>query len=294
MSTSPPAKKAWALAGALVILFGANIQAQVPPDEKYLQFQTDHFRVIFPKGMESFARLSAASAERAYQALAEHFIEPPSGRIALVIADNTDRPNAFATPIPDNRVVLLATPHISSSTLNYYKDWVYQVLVHELTHIFHLDRADGIWGLGQAVFGRVPAFFPAFYQPRWVIEGLPTYYESRLTGAGRAYGSSFDMLLSTQAGGSEFRTVDAADGLAPIWPAGRTPYSYGGLYFRSMAEQFGDSAVTALVRRGARYKAVPGPERVFRSLRHLQRPLYARCPRWEGRATHAGQADHHA
>lgn len=250
MSTRWPAK-AGALAAVLVALIAADTQGQVPPDEKYLRLQTEHFRVVFPQGMEPFARLSAASAERAYQALAEHFVEPPSGRIALVIGDNTDRPNAFATPIPDNRVVLLTAPHISNATLNYSMDWVYQTLVHELAHIFHLDRADGIWGLGQAIFGRLPAFFPAFYQPRWVIEGLATYYESRLTGAGRAYGSAFDMLLNTQAGAGELRTVDAADGLAPIWPAGRTPYSYGGLYFRSMAEQFGDSAVAALVRRGA-------------------------------------------
>jgi hypothetical protein len=94
-------------------------------------------------------------------------------------------------------------------------------------------------------------FFPAFYQPRWVIEGLATYYESRLTGAGRAYGSSFDMLLNNDADAGDFRTIDAADGLAPIWPAGNAPYAYGGFYFRDIAEQRGDSAIANFARRGA-------------------------------------------
>ena len=238
-------------AAALLLLLQSAAAAQVPPDERYLMFNTDHFRVVFPEGMERFARPAAESAELAYQALSEHFIEPPSGRIALVITDFTDRPNASATPIPDNRVVLIAAPDIRSQTLNYYTDWIYQTLVHELVHIFHLDRADGVWAIAQDIFGRSPIFFPAFYQPSWVIEGLATYYESRLTGAGRAYGSAFDALLNNDANGASFRTVDAADGLSPIWPSGHTPYAYGGLYFREMAETYGDSAVVEFARRGA-------------------------------------------
>ncbi len=236
---------------ALLFVLPAQAVAQVPPDERYLTFDTDHFRVVYPERMEAFARRAASSAEWAYDALSRQFMQPPSGRIALVIADHTDRPNASATPIPTNRVVLIATPDIASRTLNYYTDWVASSLVHELTHIFHLDRADGVWGLAQTLFGRVPAFFPAFYQPRWVIEGLPTYYESRLTGAGRAYGSSIAMMLDADASGGDFRTIDAADGLSPLWPSGHTPYAYGGLYFRSMAEQYGDSAVARFTRRGA-------------------------------------------
>jgi Tol biopolymer transport system component len=240
-----------AAALAFLLAFAAPAAGQFPPDATYLRFETPHFRVIFPEGMEPFARRAAARAEWAHAALSERFIEPPSGRIALVITDYTDQPNASATPLPSNRVVVIATPDLVSRSLNYYTDWLDVTLVHELTHIFHLDRADGIWSLGQAVFGRVPFLFPAFYQPSWVIEGLPSYYESRLTGAGRAYGSYFDELLVNGAVAGEFLPVDAADGLSPIWPAGQTPYAYGGLFFRAQAEEHGDSAVAAFARRGA-------------------------------------------
>lgn len=225
--------------------------AQVPPDERFMVFETDHFRVVFPSGLETFARRAASRAEWAYAALSEHFIEPPHGRVALVISDNADRPNASATPVPSNRVTLIATPDIGERGLDYYTDWLALTLLHELTHIFHLDRAAGVWRIGRALFGRSPVFFPAFYQPRWVTEGLATYYESRLSGAGRAYGSYFDMLLSSAAVEGKLLTVDAADGLVPKWPAGQAPYAYGGLYFRSLAESHGDSAIVAFTRRGA-------------------------------------------
>lgn len=237
---------------ALALLSHVTVAAgQIPPNARYLRFQTEHFRVIFPEGMEPFARRAASRAEWAYEALAARFMEPPDGRVALVISDASDAPNASATPIPFNRVTLIATPQLASRTLSYYSHWLDVTLVHELAHIFHLDRAEGLWRLPRALFGRAPAFFPAFYQPRWVIEGVPTYYESRLTGAGRAYGSQYDMLLSAAALDDAFVPVDAADGWAPVWPAGQTPYAYGGYYFRALAETHGDTVLGDFIRHGA-------------------------------------------
>jgi len=228
----------------------ASAQAP-PPDDSYLTFETEHFRVVFPTGMETFARAAAGSAEWAYAALATSFIEPPSGRISLVIGDHADLPNASATPLPANRVTLIATPQISSRQLAFYTDWLDVALVHELTHIFHLDRAAGLWTVPRALFGRAAPFFPAFYQPTWVIEGLPTYFESRLTGAGRAYGGYFNTLVAGAAAAGRLVPVDAANGVVPRWPAGTTPYAYGGLYFRALAEQNGDSTLGAFTRHAA-------------------------------------------
>ncbi len=230
---------------------GLDLHAQVAPSESYRALKTEHFRVIFPERLEPFARRAAARAEWAYEALSTHFIEPPSGRIALIITDDSDRPNASATPIPSNRITLIATPHIANRQLNYSSDWLDVALVHELTHIFHMDRATGVWTPFRKIFGRSPVFFPAFYQPRWVIEGLPTYYESRLTGAGRAYGSYFDMLLTGAALQGDFLPVDAADGFVPNWPADQAPYAYGGRFFRFLAEEHGDAAIAQFARRGA-------------------------------------------
>lgn len=245
-------RAAFALA-SLGISLGAGVAfAQIPPDDHYLSFETEHFKVVFPDRLESFARQAAASAEWAYAALSQAFLEPPKGRIALVITDHTDAPNASTTPVPRNRVTLIATPDIGTRQLNYYTDWLDLTLAHELTHSFHLDRADGwFWDIPRAIFGRVPILFPAFYQPRWVIEGLATYYETRLTGAGRTEGSFFDMLLASAAREDALRSVDLANGLTPQWPAANPPYAYGSRYFAWLAEQYGDSAIGEFARRGA-------------------------------------------
>ncbi|NIR45980.1 MAG: BamA/TamA family outer membrane protein [Gemmatimonadetes bacterium] len=250
-----PARRTSRLAAvaSLLVIGATTARSQVPPDASYLQFETEHFRVVFPEGMEPFARRAAASAEWAYGTLAEHFVRAPRSRVALVVTDHTDRPNASATPLPSNRIVLIAAPQIATRQLNYYEsDWVDVAMAHELTHIFHLDRAAGIWSIGRFVFGRQPTFFPAFYQPRWVIEGLATYYESRLTGVGRAYGSTFNSWVRNDARADELRPVDAANGIKPTFPAASTPYAYGGLYLRAMAAEHGDSVVALLAKKGAR------------------------------------------
>ena len=41
------------------------------------------------------------------------------------------------------------------------------------------------------MFGRLPLFFPNLFLPQWQIEGLATYEESALTGAGRVPAGDF-------------------------------------------------------------------------------------------------------
>lgn len=239
------------LAAALALLAAMpEARAQVP-NAHYRQFETEHFRVVFPRGMAAVARRAAAGAEWAYGALERDLIAPPPGRISLVLSDGSDAPNGIATPIPRNRVVLDVAPQIVSRQLNDYPDWLDITLAHELTHVFHLDHAEGVWRIPRALFGRFPLFFPAFYQPTWMIEGLATYEESRLTGAGRAGGTYFRTILSAQARAGAFHPVDAANGLVPRWPAGQTPYAYGSFYLRSLARAHGDSTIPELVHKGA-------------------------------------------
>jgi len=49
--------------------------------------------------------------------------------------------------------------------LQTFDSWERLVIVHELTHVFHLDRSRGLWKTLQTLFGRVPGLFPNEYQP---------------------------------------------------------------------------------------------------------------------------------
>src|SRR5207237_6230192 len=182
--TSSETVRAAALVAALCVGAAQLASAQLPPNEHWRTLHTRHFRVHFTPSVEEEARRAAVNAERAYAELSTELV-PPRGTIDLVVSDNVDYVNGYATPFPSNRIVVFAHPPTDASGLRNYTDWNALVVTHELTHIFHLDRSRGIWRLGQAIFGRNPLLFPNLYEPHWVLEGLAVYYESRLTGTGR-------------------------------------------------------------------------------------------------------------
>ena len=142
-----------------------------------------------------------------------------SGMIDLAVTDHIDISNASATPWPSNRIIIYARPPIDSFGLAYFDDWLEYAIVHELTHIFHIDRPGRY---RSKLFGRVPIplSFPALTTPRWVLEGIAIWYESALTGTGRVYGTFHNMVLRTAALEGRFESIGQASGYSPQWPGG--------------------------------------------------------------------------
>ena len=134
----------------------ARVTAQTAPDLHYETIRTAHLAVTFGPGLEDVARRAAGSGERAWAGLARELHEP-RGPVSIVVTDNYDTSNGYATTFPTNRIVIFARPTVDANTLKFLDDWVDLVVTHELTHIFHLDRSRGAWWLGQKVFGRNPA-----------------------------------------------------------------------------------------------------------------------------------------
>jgi Tol biopolymer transport system component len=233
---------------ALLLTLAAGAQAQIPPDARWRTFDTDHFRVHYTEGLEPLARRVADRAERAYTELSATLVRPPSGRIDVLVADNADFANGFATPIPSNRIVVYAHPPVDQPTLAFYEDWLELVVTHELAHIFHLDYAGGIWRPLRRVLGRSPLLFPQIQNPGWVVEGLATYVESALTRAGRVRGTYHDMVLRAAILEDRFFPIDRATGDPVTWPGGATRYIYGSLFLDHLARRHGPEKVGAFVR----------------------------------------------
>ena len=220
----------------------APIEGQVDPSGDWQTWHTEHFRVHAKAKYESFALKGAREAERAYRALATE-LRPPRGTIDLVLADNVDFSNGYATVMPSNRMVIYLTPPSTAISTGNYDIWLRLVIVHELAHVFHLDRADGMWNVLQTVFGRAPGLFPNTYQPMWVTEGLATYYESKFSAAGRARGYYFNQLLTGAARDHKWPDPGEATFANRVWPAGARPYAWGSRFFGAELEQFGDSVL---------------------------------------------------
>ena len=202
--------------------------AQLVPKGQWHTIETAHFRVHYSTGLESEARRGAVNAERAWAELSTE-LKAPRGKVDLVVADNVDYVNGYATPIPNNRIVIYAHPPIDTPELRNYDDWSRLVITHELTHIFHLDRAEGLWKLGRYVFGRHPALFPNAYQPAWLVEGLAVYYESRVTGVGRLEGPEHHMIARAAAEARRVPRLSEVSRETSRFPGGETVYAYGGL-----------------------------------------------------------------
>ncbi|GAB1342151.1 hypothetical protein MASR1M101_12780 [Gemmatimonas sp.] len=209
-----------------MLLRTPTVYAQTDPRGTYLTLSTPHIRLHYPPRLDSVARLAAVHAERAYGQLS-HELAPPRGVVDVLLTDNTDVSNGYAQVFPSNRVVVYAVPPIASRELRFHDDWLRLVITHELAHVFHLDRARGLWRVGRWVFGRNPLFFPNAFTPSWVKEGLAVYYESALTPGGRGLSSEFPALLRAASIDGTLVPYGRWSLAATGWPRGQAAYGYG-------------------------------------------------------------------
>src|SRR6266446_2393604 len=250
-------------AACVVLLLLARPASAQDPSGTWRTLHTQHFRIHFRPDYRARAAEAAREAERAYALLSSE-LHPPRGIIDLTLSDDVDTPNGFTTTFPSNRFTILLVPPVTDPALQTYDSWERLVIVHELTHVFHLDRSRGLWKTLQAVFGRAPGLFPNQYQPTWVTEGLATYYESRFTAGGRAEGSFHREVVAADAVFGHARSPwDAL--LFTRWPGGLAPYAYGSRFWEFLSHNANDSIVPRFVEKTAGQLI---PFRVGRQLRH--------------------------
>ena len=228
----------------------ATLTAQAPDDD-WRTITTEHFRVTFPAGLESLGRRAADRAEWAWDALDASLVDPPSGTIDVLLTDHTDVSNGYAQVVPSNRITVFARPPVDEWSLGFFDDWMELVVLHELAHVVHLDYVRNPLGrLARGIFGRVQAewpFFPSVGTPRWVTEGLATWYESLLTASGRVHGTYQEMQIRTAVLEDRFEGIDQASGASPLWPAGNRPYVYGARFFEYLLEKHGEERMAVFV-----------------------------------------------
>jgi Tol biopolymer transport system component len=239
-----------ALAGLLVIAAATGADAQLPADSRWETIESRHFRVTYETGLQPLAQRAIVTAERAHAALSTLVARPPRGMVDVVIADNVDFSNGYATPFPSNRVVIYAKPPVDLLELQYMADWIDLVVIHELAHTFHLDITGGFGRVLRAVFGRVPfgwPLFPTVFTPSWSIEGLAVAVESALTDYGRLHGSYHEMVVRTAALTGTLDDIDDLTSASPAWPGPNRVYIYGSMFMEYLAREHGPDVVARLV-----------------------------------------------
>jgi len=232
---------------ALLLISGAA--AANSRDLKWRTLQTDHFVIHYHQSEEDAAGRAARLLERAHARLSVGLGHAPFLRTQVVLTDNTDEANGFANAVPFPRMSANLTAPNSMSVLESYDDWLDILLTHEYVHVVHLDTVHGIPRLVNAVLGfgvLGKVWSPNIIQPRWMVEGLAQYEESKLTSQGRHRSTQFDMMLRMAVLERGFLSIDRVSSGANIFPHGTSNYLYGLHFMHYIATRYGSDKLREL------------------------------------------------
>ncbi len=233
----------------LAVCLGALLWTQaahaVPPHYEWYTLETPHFRVHFHEGahMYALAQRTARACEAAHALLAPRLRWTPRRKTEVILTDDVDSANGSAFAMYRPWMRLYAEAPEDQSVLNDYDDHLWNLVVHEYTHVLHLDTVYGLPEGVNTVFGKM--LLPNAYVPRWMTEGLATWQESNLSNAGRLRSSLFEMWLRASILHRPFR-LDEVSHTPHQWPRGNLAYLYGGQFLAHIADRVGEEAVPDL------------------------------------------------
>ena len=223
----------------------ASAAQRYDPRLRFRVLVTERFDIYHHQGAEAMARRLAAVAHDVARTL-DGSLGRPSHRVGIILVDQTDLANGWATPVPYDLIEMTAVAPPGSSIIGNTDDWMRLVFTHEYTHILHLDKSRGWIGGLRRVFGRSPILFPNLFLPTWQIEGIATYQESAGTPQGRVRAGDARAIVQVATGAGRFLPLDRASNSLVDWPSGNAPYVYGGLFHQYLADRFGADALARL------------------------------------------------
>lgn len=211
------------------------------PDVPYRTLETPNFRVMYPEKYGPLALRTALIAEDARPSMVRRYGWDPPDKISIILDDQTDYANGSATIFPNKVITLYVTAPTRISGLEEYDDWLVTVLIHEMSHIFHIDMAYGLPWVGRLFFGKYVSMNA--YTPSWVTEGLAVYEETVSTATGRGRSTYVDMVLRAAALEDVFPPIDQGYRGYPNWPFTNVSYFFGGRFQLWLAERYGEDAL---------------------------------------------------
>jgi hypothetical protein len=239
------------------------------PRLQFRQFRTGHFVIYFHPGEERIAARLSLIAEDVRTRIAREFGLTPPALTHVVVADQSELANGWATPLPRDTVFLDAAVPSGAEPIGWTSDWLATVFAHEYTHIVHLDLSRSWARVVRAVFGRTPLAFPNLWLPQWQIEGLATYEESHLYPqyGGRSNAGEFRNFAIAPALASRPFPLDRVNGGLVEWPDGNAAYSAGMAFHEYLVTRMATDAVSFGPLAEATAARVPfTASRVFRRL----------------------------
>ena len=242
-----------------IFQYRPSIAANIDTSFRFSTIETEHFSIHFHQGIEELAQKAAIIAEGVHGPLFKEFSWAPREKTQLVLIDDTDFTNGFATVLPYNTIYIKVVPPSLDMTIGEYEDWLKMLIVHEYSHILTMDTARGYSELMRSVFGKPipgsnPFSFlmfiatapPNLFLPSWWHEGIATWGETEYARIGRGTSTFYEMILRMAVAENNIPSVDQIIGAVPYWPDGHMPYIFGLRLQKYIADRYGKEALGRL------------------------------------------------
>ncbi|TFG85055.1 MAG: hypothetical protein E4H20_01415 [Spirochaetales bacterium] len=206
------------------------------PNRALFVIRTEFFDIIFPNESRSAAEYLSEFADETYAEIASLLETTPRIRLAVVITPDSEQLNGYYTSWPYPRIVLYQAPVDLNYSLGSFRNDLYTVFYHELTHAVSLSIRDPVQEALVTVFGS-PLGLSMYTTPLYFSEGVSVSFES-LDGFGRTDDPLAAGILRQDILEGAFKTRQQVAG---AWD--RYPYSYyhvyGGYFSRWLQQRFG-------------------------------------------------------
>lgn len=233
----------WLLCFASSIVMAEPVAWDGPGKQGWLTRSSDHFDVHYPALNNNYDELAVRAlsiAETVHADLTPFFATVPAHKTQLVVSDDQDIANGWASYFPFPQIRLYITPPTELSGLQNYADWLSLLIRHEYVHVLHMEMASGLPETGRHIFGRLPLLFPHSLTPPMLIEGLAVYLETDYqAGTGRLASTWYQMQMQEEVLSGSFNTLGEAAITAKDWPYGQY-YLYGAFFIEYLVNTYGE------------------------------------------------------
>lgn len=218
---------------------------------------SDHFEIFYRPVNRALALQSLQIAEQVHRELVPFFSDD-LGRVSLppeptriVLVDDFDTSNGWATPFPFAQIRLYASPPQDLNGLETIGDWLPGLIRHEYVHVLHTEMASGMPEVGRHIFGRTPllpviiplSLFPHSLTPPMLLEGLAVYLETnKEQGYGRLQSNFYQMLMRSEVASGELMSLGEVVTPGREFPTNRA-YLYGAFFIEYLAQTYGDNTL---------------------------------------------------
>ena len=205
--------------------------------------QSEHFSVHFVDGHQQSAAKALDIAERVHREMLPFFQSAPDVRTEMVLVDDFDFSNGWATPLPFAQIRLFMSPPEDGSDLSVNDDWLHSLIRHEYAHIMHMELSSGVPKTLQNIFGRQFFVFPHALTPSLLLEGLAVYLETDdELGYGRLQSSRYAMKMRMEVAGGDLKDLEQVAVADREWPLGYQ-YLYGAYFIEYLTTTYGEEKV---------------------------------------------------